>query len=260
LDGFEGGERGGTGKRMAAESAAQAADSRRIHDFGAPGDRSDRHASAKGLGHGDEVGFDAEVFGGEPLPGAAATGLHFIGDEEDAVLTADLLEQREIVARRNDEAAFAEDRLSDDRGDGFGSDGAFECVLEMVREGLGRGAFSAAIGISKWDPVNVAGKWVEARFVGMRLAGKGPGQESPAVKGVLEADDGGTFRVSAGNLDGVLNGFGAGVEQDGLLWKFTGSERVELFRDGYIAFIRSDGEAEMEVLLELLLDRRRNAR
>jgi hypothetical protein len=75
------------------------------------------------------------------------------------------------------------------------------------------------------------------------------------VESVLETDDGRALGVGAGDLDGVFDGFGAGVEKDGFLWKISGSEGVQLFRDGDVALVRSDGEAEMQVFLELRLNR-----
>ena len=92
---------------MAAVGAAESADRGGVHDFGAAGDGGDRHAAAERFRHRDEVGLDAEVFGGEPFAGAREAGLDFVGNEEDAVLAADGVERFEVVARRDDEAAFA---------------------------------------------------------------------------------------------------------------------------------------------------------
>jgi len=61
----------------------------------------------------------------------------------------------------------------------------------------------------------------------------------------------GTLGVDAGDLDGVFDGLGAGVHQDGFFREVAGSEGVEFFGDGNVALIGSDGEAKMEVLLEL---------
>jgi len=72
-----------------------------------PVTRGDGHATAERLGHSDQIGLDAEMFGGEPFTGAGEAGLHFVGDEENAVLAADILQELEIIVRRNDEAAFA---------------------------------------------------------------------------------------------------------------------------------------------------------
>src|SRR5439155_709266 len=107
---------------MSTIRAAERANTGGVHDFGAAGDRGDRHAAAEGFRRGDQIGLDTEMFGGKPFAGAGEAGLHFVDDEEDAVLAASILQQPEVVARRNDEAAFAEDRLGDYGGDGLGSD------------------------------------------------------------------------------------------------------------------------------------------
>src|SRR5947209_10086502 len=54
----------------------------------------------------------------EPLvPGAAPSGLHFVRDEDAAVAVDDLGDDLEVLLRRHDEAADAEDRLGDHAGD-----------------------------------------------------------------------------------------------------------------------------------------------
>src|ERR1700745_109722 len=106
LDGFDGGERRGAGKWVAAVGSAERADAGSIHDFGTAGDGSNGHASAEGFCRGDQIGLDTEMFGGEPFAGAGEAGLHFVSDEEDAVLAADILQELEVIARRNDEAAL----------------------------------------------------------------------------------------------------------------------------------------------------------
>src|SRR5258708_32620906 len=112
------------------------------------------------------------MFGGEPFAGAGEAGLHFVGDEENAVLAADILQELEIIVRGDDEAAFAKNRFGDDGSDGFGSDGTLEGIFEMMREGFRGGAFFAAIGIGERNAVNVAGERLEAGFIRMRLAGE----------------------------------------------------------------------------------------
>src|SRR5207302_562310 len=134
LNGFDGRERGGARKRMSTIRAAERANSGRVHDFRAASHRGDGHATAEGFRRGDQIGLDTEMFGGKPFAGAGEAGLHFVGDKENAVLAANVLQQLEVVARRNDEAAFAEDRLGDDGGDRFGSDGTFERIFKMMRE------------------------------------------------------------------------------------------------------------------------------
>src|SRR6266850_31403 len=160
------------------------------------------------------------MFRGEPFAGTSEPRLHFISDEQNAVLAADILKQLEVVARGNDEAAFAENGLGDNSGDGFRSD-----------------------------------RGLEAGFVRMRFAGERHGKQRAAMEGVFETDYGRTLGVGAGDLDGVFDGFGTGVEEDGFFRKISGGQRVQFFRHGNIALVGSDGEAEMQVPLELLADR-----
>src|SRR6266478_525937 len=80
------------------------------------------------------------------------------------------------------------------------------------------------------------------------------------MEGVLETDDGGTLGVGTGDLDGVFDGFGTGIDEDGFLREVAGSERVQFFGNGDVAFVGSDGEAKMQVLFELLADGGEEAR
>jgi hypothetical protein len=84
------------------------------------------------------------MLGGEPFAGASEAGLHFVGDKENAVFAADILQELEVLTRRDDETAFAENRLGDDGGDGFGSDGTLEGVFEVMRKSFGGGTFKDA--------------------------------------------------------------------------------------------------------------------
>src|SRR5690242_1842053 len=99
---------------MAAVGSAKRADSGRVHDFGAAGDSGDGHAAAERFGGGDQVGLDAEMFGSEPFTSAREARLDFVGNEENAVLAADILQQLEVIARGDDKTAFAENRFGDD--------------------------------------------------------------------------------------------------------------------------------------------------
>src|SRR5882724_1674540 len=185
------------------------------------------------------------MFGGEPLPCAGEAGLDFVGDEEDAVLAADFLQDREIIARRDDEATFTKNGFGDYGSYGFGSYCSLKGVFQIVGEGFGGGGFFRAVRIGERDAVDVAGERLEAGFVGMGFAGESHSQESAAMESVFEANYGGTFGVDAGDLDGVFDGFGAAIEERGFFGEFAGSKRVEFFGYGDVVFVGSDGEAEM---------------
>ena len=130
-------------------------------------------------------------------------------------------------------------------------------MMRKIRGGCSGGV---AIRIGVRDAVDVAGERLKACFVGMRLAGERHGEQRAPMECVLEADNGRALGIRAGDLDGVFDGFGAGVDQNGFLWEIAGSECVELFRHGDVAFVGSDGEAEVQKLLELLADRGDDAR
>src|SRR6266513_165583 len=240
---------------MAAVGSAKRAHAGCVHDFGAASDGGDGHATAERLRHGDQIRRDAEMFGSEPFAGAGEAGLHFVGDEENAVLATDALQQLEIAGRRNDEAAFAENGLGDHGGDGFGSHRTLESVFEVMRESFRGGAFFGPVGISERNAVDVASKGLEAGFIWMRLAGQRHGEKRAAMEGVFETNDGGALGIGTRDLDGVFDGLGPGVDEDGFLRKIAGSQRVQFFGNGNVALVGSDGEAEMQVLLELLADR-----
>src|SRR5258708_26986434 len=93
---------------MPAESAAESARAGCLHDFGATRYRGDGHASAERFRHSNQIRLNPEMLRGEPFAGAGEPGLHFVRDEENAVFVADILQQLEIVAWGNDEAAFPE--------------------------------------------------------------------------------------------------------------------------------------------------------
>jgi len=72
-----------------------------------------------------------------PLAGAPYARLHLVGDEQDAVPVAQLAQAREKVRRRYDVAAFALDRLDQDRGDLFGRQRpGKQNVLDIVHDGV----------------------------------------------------------------------------------------------------------------------------
>src|SRR5271168_378554 len=195
------------------------------------------------------------MFGGKPFSGAREAGLDFVGDKKDAVLAADILQKLEIVARWNDEATFALNWFDNQGRYGFRRDGTLERVFEMMRKVGGTRARWIAIRIGEGNAINVAGERLKAGFVRMCLAGERHSEKRAAVESVLETNDGGPFRISARDLDGVFNRFGAGIEKDSFFREIAGSERVQLFGDSDVAFVWRDREAQMKMLFQLLLNR-----
>src|SRR5260221_5762476 len=245
---------------MAAEFPAERSDAGRVHNLSATRDRRNGPGSAERFGHGYQVRLDAEMLACKPFPGARKARLHFVSDEENPVFAADFLQKCKVVFRRNDESTFAQDGLGNDRGHRLRRDVAFERVLKMMRKCLRRRAFLAAIGVGEGDAINVAGKWLKARLVRMRLAGERHGQQRSAMERILEANHCGTLGVSARDLNCVFHRLRAGIDDDGFLRTFPRCQRVQLFRQCDVAFVRSHRKTEVQVLLELLAQCRYYAR
>ena len=81
-------------------------------------DSANGHAAAQGLGSRQNIGFNAIMFIGEQLPGAAHAGLHFVDDHEYTKLVAERPYLVDIFGREGQHAAFALDQL-EHNGAGF---------------------------------------------------------------------------------------------------------------------------------------------
>ena len=66
----------------------------------------------------------------EHLAGAGKAGLHLVGDQQDAVLVAELAQRQQKLGRRDVEAALALHRLDDDGGDARRIDVGLEQEVE----------------------------------------------------------------------------------------------------------------------------------
>ena len=90
----------------------------RLGDVGAGPARADRQTVAERLRHRDDVGADvAAVLEPEPAAGAPEPGLHLVDDEQRLALVAEPADRLEVAGRRGLHAAFALDRLEQDRAD-----------------------------------------------------------------------------------------------------------------------------------------------
>ena len=72
-----------------------------------------RVRGGEALGGRDEVGLVAEALGAEPVAEPAPRADDLVGDEQDAVLVADLAHALEVALRRGEAAAGVLHRLED---------------------------------------------------------------------------------------------------------------------------------------------------
>ena len=151
VDDVEHREAGSHRDRIAAEGVEVDPLGQRLGDLPARRHRRERPAVADALGHGHDVGDDAEVLEAPVVvAGAAEAGLHLVGDAEPAVLAHDGVRLTQVVRRAVRRAADALDRLGDERGDLARrrvADQVADVLGALVRDLLGRAAERAAVRI-----------------------------------------------------------------------------------------------------------------
>ena len=212
------------------------------------------------LGGDDEVGIDAVVLTREHRTRAGEPGLHLVGDEDHAVLPAPIEQRRQEAFGGNDETALALDRLDDHGGQVVGADLLVDDAQRPLGGQLAVGGellseLRVAERIGHRCAVDLGGERSEAVLVGHRLGGQGHREVGATVVRVVERDDRLLVGEGAGNLDGVLDGLGARVEQCRPGLAPDGSETVQVLADRDVALIRGDHETGMSELGHLRRDR-----
>src|ERR1035441_6983903 len=203
---------------------------------------ADGAAVAGALGAGHDVGRDAPVLDAEPLvAGAAPGGLHFVADEDAAVVAHDALDNREIFLGRRDEARHALNRFADEAGDAAGG-GAADQVLHVL------GAAHLAIRILQAEGTAVAVGVVGVNHAGVggpdapgSLAGERHGLRGTAVIGVAQRHDLRTAGIAARRQNGGFVGFGAAVGEERFGQLAIGRERGDFLGKSRLRFIGVDG-------------------
>ena len=89
----------------------------------------------------------------------------------------------------------------------------------------------------------------------MRLASQRERHHGTAVEGIFECDDGRTSRVSASNLDRVLDSLGAAVHKKCFLGKLARREFIQPLSKTDVTLVRSDLDTGMQKTIELTANR-----
>src|SRR5690606_23717654 len=144
---------------------------------------------------------------GEVGAGAGHARLDLVGDEHDAVGGAPGLEGRQVAVGGHDEAAFTLDGFDDKACEAGRAGGLLEVGDRAFRGGFTAQAVVQRVRVGR--AVHVARQRPEAQRIRHGLEVHGHGEVGAPVVGVLEHGDTGTTGVFAGDLDAVLNGFGA---------------------------------------------------
>ncbi len=112
-----------------------------------------------------------------------------------------------------------------------------------------------AINIRIRQTIHFGRKWAEAKFVRLHLARQRQRQQGPAMKAVLKADNGGTFRVVTRDLHRVFHRLGAAVDQESFFGKAPRRHFPEDLRQVGVGSIRRDVKTGVKKLIGLILDR-----
>ena len=131
----------------------------------------------------DDVGLVAVAPGAEPVAEPAPGADDLVGDQQDAVLVADLADLLEVALGREEAAARVLDGLEDHAGDGLRA-----LPLDPLADRLGRVVGLRAVRVRVGD-VGGAGEQRLERAAGAREPGRGQRAHGRAVVGELAGDD-----------------------------------------------------------------------
>ncbi len=163
---------------------------------------------------------------------------------------ADRAHARDELLRRDDEATFALHGLEHDRGDVLRCDLRDERALERCERGLAR---DAAVLVRERDAVHLGRERAETRLVRVRLRGEREREQRPPVEAALEADHRGPPGVRARELDGVLDRFGARVEERRLRRPVERRDGEQALGEGHADLVRDHREVGVEKARRLVL-------
>ena len=196
---------------------------------------------------------------GEERAGPTEPGLDLVGDQDHAVLVAQLPQPLQERGRGGDEAALAQDRLDDDGGHVRRVDLGHHGPVQLA-DGVGHPLVlgeraGAAVEVGERQPVDLRGEGGEALLEQPELAGHGQGQVRPAVVRPLEHDHALAARGVAGDADRGLDRLGPRVAEQGALVEVPGGDRVEPFGDVEVGLRGGHDVADVDEVRGLVLYR-----
>jgi len=236
------------GQRIARIRATQSAGRGGIHHISAADYARQRHAAREALGHRHQIGHDVVVMHREQLARARKARLHFIGDQQNAVLVAQLAQRAHELGGRRIEAAFALHRLEDDRRDALWIDVGLEQMLDRLQR---VGCRHAVQRIRERRVENVGRERTEVQLVRRDLARQRHAHHRAAMKGARERDHARTARRRARDLDRIFDGLGARREESRLLRIVARRALVDLLGQLDIRRIRHDLIRRVRELVQL---------
>ncbi|MNT11758.1 hypothetical protein D3C71_1454450 [compost metagenome] len=188
---------------------------------------------------------------GKQLAGTGKTGLHFVGNQQNAVFVAQGAQRLHKLGRCDVETTFTLHRLQHDGRNLLGIDIRFKDTLQAVHRIFGGHAIQR---IRILAVEHRSREWPKAQFVRRHFAGQRHGHVGAAVEAAAEGDQTRTASVGAGNFDGVLYRFRPRGEERGFTWPFDRRTLVDALGQRNVAFVRDNLVSGMGEGLQLLLN------
>ena len=152
---------------------------------------------------------------------------------------------RKEVGRRDDEPALALDRLDDGGGDRCRIHHRHERSLDRLQGELaGLAGVGAPVRVGVRQPVHLGRERPEPGLVRMVPARERHREERPTVEPALEAKERRPAGRGSGELDGVLDGLGARIEQGHLAFP-TARGTNQPFGQLHVRLVGDDGEVRV---------------
>ncbi len=221
---------------------------------------AERQPGGDALGNRDDVRLQPEVLRGEHLAGAPHARLHFVDDQQDAVLPGQLAQALVELDRRDDVAAFALDRLDDDRRHFVRRDEVHEQPLldpgdrlggDLRRRDAGGGAIDVRI-----RRVEHARRGHRPEALALHGAARRQAEraEGAAVERAEERDQERALGVVARQLDGRFVRLGARVAEEALDLAVDRDDAADLLGQPHLRLVVEVGPRHVQELLRLLDD------
>jgi hypothetical protein len=187
----------------------------------------------------------------EHLPRAAEAGLHFVDDEDDAVLPREVAELPHERNRRWNEATFPELGLHDHGRDVGRDDVRVKQLIQCLHGAIGG---PAAVLVGKGRVIDVGGEGSEVLAVHGTRSSQRQAEQGPSVKSSVERDHARSPRVRPCDLHGVLGRLRSRCEQNRLV-RGVADEAGKPRRQLDVRFVHRHLKAGVGDAIELLTHR-----
>ena len=201
---------------------------------------------------------------GQQTAGAAHAALDFVRNHHDGVRGAQLADAAQEARRHREESRFALHRLDDHRRHRrrihLRDERVFELANAEVDVVVGRQTRRRPVHVRNRQTDDFGGERTKSALEQSVLAREAQGEQRAAVIAALETDNRRPAGVFPRQLDGVLNGFGAAVGQDGLLAERSGRRLVQDLRQAHVRLVGRHQRTGMDVFRSLRLNGPHNRR